>query len=88
MPHGLGHFMGCDAHDVGGYPEVSGCGSIAMQLSLYLQGVERPIAPGLKNLRTTRVLKEGMCITVEPGIYFIEPVSECFVIFYHVSYAL
>ena len=37
--------------------------------------MERPSAPGLKSLRTAHVLEEGMCITVEPGIYFIEPVS-------------
>ncbi|GAU96197.1 hypothetical protein RvY_07679 [Ramazzottius varieornatus] len=57
MPHGLGHLLGIDTHDCGGYPA----------------GVVRSERPGLKSLRMGRVLQAGMVITVEPGVYFIEP---------------
>ena len=56
MPHGLGHFLGIDTHDVGGYPA----------------GTHRPAEAGYASLRTTRALAAGNYITVEPGCYFID----------------
>lgn len=58
MPHGLGHFMGLDVHDCGGYPPAL--------------GLKKSEKRGYKNLRTGRVMEEGMVITVEPGVYFID----------------
>ncbi len=55
FPHGLGHFLGLDTHDVGGYPK----------------GVDRIDRPGIRFLRVRRELMPGMVITIEPGIYFI-----------------
>jgi Xaa-Pro dipeptidase len=58
MPHGLGHYMGLDTHDVGGIPKD--------------QVDSRPKELGYKSLRCLRVLEAGMVITVEPGMYFID----------------
>lgn len=63
QPHGLGHFLGLDVHDVGGY--LSDC-------------PPRPDKPGLNKLRTARALKAGMVVTIEPGCYFIDWVKKLF----------
>lgn len=42
-PHGIGHWLGLDVHDVGSYQESDG---------------------------KSRILKRGMVLTVEPGLYF------------------
>jgi Xaa-Pro dipeptidase len=54
-PHGLGHGMGLDVHEVAGWPK----------------GTSRPSHPNLKYLRIGRVLEPGMVLTVEPGCYFV-----------------
>ena len=46
-----------------------------MRCVCYLQCEQRIQEPGLRSLRTTRVLQEGMCITIEPGLYFNNAVS-------------
>jgi Xaa-Pro dipeptidase len=44
FPHGLGHLLGLDVHDVGGYPE----------------GVARIQEPGIRYLRMRRQLEAGV----------------------------
>ena len=55
MPHGLGHLIGLETHDVGGYLSTT---------------PKRREQPGLRNIRTARVMEANTFITVEPGIYF------------------
>ena len=57
-PHGLGHLLGIQVHDVAG--KLAGPdGGIA------------PPPPQHPTLRTTRLLEPGMVVTIEPGCYFI-----------------
>jgi Xaa-Pro dipeptidase len=59
FPHGIGHLLGLQVHDVGG---VMG--------NAQGQEVKRP--EGHPYLRLTRTLEPGVVVTVEPGIYFID----------------
>ena len=62
MPHGLGHNMGLDVHDMENLGE---------NYVGYEEGVKRSTQLGLGSLRMARVLKPGNVVTDEPGIYFI-----------------
>jgi Xaa-Pro dipeptidase len=46
---------------------------LSIRYNSYLPGhKERINEPGLRKLRTARVMKKNMTLTVEPGIYFID----------------
>jgi Xaa-Pro dipeptidase len=59
FPHGVGHLLGLQVHDVAGF-------------TLDAQGTLRPAPPGHASLRLTRTLAPGFVVTIEPGIYFID----------------
>ena len=62
FPHGLGHPLGLDVHDLEGMGE---------NLIGYDEETTRSKEFGLAFLRFGRRLREGFVMTIEPGIYFI-----------------
>ena len=59
MPHGIGHLLGIQVHDVGGFMENE-------------SGTTIDPPSGHPYLRLTRVLEEDMVLTIEPGLYVID----------------
>lgn len=59
LPHGLGHFLGLQVHDAGGFQSDRQGNTIAQP-------------EGHPFLRLTRRLKPRYVLTIEPGLYFIE----------------
>lgn len=62
FPHGLGHLLGLQVHDVGGFQQDE-------------LGTTRK-DPNAPFLRLTRTLEKNMVVTIEPGLYFIPMLLE------------
>jgi len=61
FPHGVGHLLGIDVHDMEAFGD-----AIA-----YAPGRERSPQFGTKYLRLDLDLEPGMAFTIEPGVYFV-----------------
>ena len=61
FPHGVGHLLGLDVHDLRTFGDAV----------LYAPGRTRSTEPGLSFLRMDLDLSPGMVVTVEPGVYFV-----------------
>ncbi|MGL5343329.1 MAG: Xaa-Pro dipeptidase [Plesiomonas sp.] len=63
LPHGLGHFLGLQVHDVAGFMQDE-------------QGTHLAAPVEYPALRCTRLLEPRMVLTIEPGLYFIDSLLE------------
>ncbi len=59
FPHGIGHLLGLDVHDMEDLGDLAG----------YEEGRNRSSRFGLGYLRLNRPLRPGMLVTIEPGFY-------------------
>jgi Xaa-Pro dipeptidase len=59
FPHGVGHLIGLQVHDVAGHQTTE-------------SGGNSPPPAGHPYLRLTRRLEAGTVVTIEPGVYFID----------------
>ncbi|MFL6578462.1 MAG: Xaa-Pro dipeptidase [Povalibacter sp.] len=59
FPHGVGHLLGLQVHDVAGF-------------TINPEGKQKARPPGHPYLRLTRTLEPGFVVTIEPGLYFID----------------
>jgi Xaa-Pro dipeptidase len=59
FPHGVGHLLGLQVHDVAGF-------------SIDAAGTQKARPAGHPYLRLTRSLEPGFVVTIEPGLYFID----------------
>jgi Xaa-Pro aminopeptidase len=66
FPHGVGHLIGLDVHDLDDLGD----------RATYAPGRTRSTNPGLKALRLDRDLVPGMAVTVEPGFYQVAAILD------------
>lgn len=66
FPHGVGHLLGLDVHDMEDLGDRAG----------YAPGRSRLRAPGDRHLRLDRDLEPGMLVTIEPGFYRIPAILD------------
>ena len=66
FPHGIGHLLGLDVHDMEDLGDLAG----------YAAGRTRSSHYGMQYLRLNRALQAGMTVTIEPGFYQVPAILE------------
>jgi Xaa-Pro aminopeptidase len=66
FPHGIGHLLGLDVHDMEDLGDLAG----------YAPGRVRSNEYGMQYLRLNRPLQAGMMVTIEPGFYQVPGILE------------